>query len=551
MFHSLKICLKIFSKRVAGLFHYLLDFKIVLISIMYIIFNIFGIPILRNIEHDIPIRLIFAISLIPLTLYLGTKVLRNIWANSSGTKKVKRERGKLLLFFSFLTIVVLTGIFVMLRLQLVIRQERVNENIAVSFTEEFGDFEGMVVSEIKEKYTYNTMEVKPTLDITIGDTVLKKGSQKFLIKIKKYQSPMIEEVCNIKGLFKVPENFEDFNYQDYLKNNNIYLLMEFPEIECSREGTKLNLQNILVSFKQNLNKIITENLKEPQSSLMMGIIFGQERLFSENFEGNIRMAGVSHIVAASGYNITILILAGSKLLKFLPLKIRLLFLLLLIWSFCILAGLSPSIVRACIMTTIALIAMVLGKKNTIHVTLPLAAFIFVLIDPKIVFNVGFQLSVVATLGLVYLQPALSSMWKKVFKKTNSFIEDTFLTTLSCTLVTLPITIYTFGTVSIWAVIANCLVLPVVASTMFLGVFGLITSNLFHLLSIILFEISNVQLKYFELVVNLIGNFEWGYWELEKVGVAMPIVTSVLMILLCIYFYPVEDEHNNYYFKISD
>ncbi len=432
-----------------------------------------------------------------------------------------------------------------------VRQEKENENVAVSFTEGWGDFQGVVVSEIKEKHTYNTIEVKPISDIVIGDTVLKKGSQKFLVKIKKYQSPMIGEACNIKGLFKIPENFEDFNYQDYLKNNDIYLLMEFPEIECSRGVNKLDLQNILIGVKQNLNKIITENLKEPQSSLMMGIIFGQERLFSENFEGSIRMAGVSHIVAASGYNITILILAGSKILKFLPLKLRLLFLLLLIWGFCVLAGLSPSIVRACIMTTIALVAMILGKKNTIHVALPLAAFVFVLIDPKIVFNVGFQLSVVATLGLVYLQPALSNIWKKVFKKTNSFIEDTFLTTLSCTLATLPITIYTFGTVSIWAVVANCLVLPVVASTMFLGVFGLITSKFFPLLSIILFETSNVQLKYFELVVNLIGNVGWGYWELEKVGVTAPIVLSVFMVFICIYFYPVEDEHNNYYFKISE
>jgi competence protein ComEC len=459
--------------------------------------------------------------------------------------------GKLLLFLNLVITVLLTSIFVILRLKPILNQERTNENVAISFTDSWGDFKGVIVSEIKEKHTYNTIEVKPTSDITIRNVVLKKESQKFLIKIKKYQSPTIGEACNIKGLFKMPENFEDFNYQDYLINNDIYLLVEFPEMECSREENKLDLQNILVSFKQNLNRIIAENLKEPQSSLMMGIIFGQDRLFSENFDGNIRMAGVSHIVAASGYNITILILAGSKILKFLPLKLRLFFLLLLIWGFCILAGLSPSIVRACIMTTIALIAMILGKKNTIHVTLPLAAFVFVLVDPKIVFNVGFQLSVVATLGLVYLQPALSNIWKKIFKKTNSFVEDTFLTTLSCTLVTLPITIYTFSTVSIWAVVANCLVLPVVASTMFLGVLGLITSNFLPLLSMILFETSNAQLKYFELVVNLIGKVGWGYWDLEKVGVTIPIVICVFIILICIYFYPVEDEHNNYYFKISD
>jgi len=431
-----------------------------------------------------------------------------------------------------------------------IKQEKTNDTVSASFTDQWADFDAIVTSEITEKETYNTIEVKPSADISIGESVIREGSQKFLVKVKKYENLKIGEVCNIKGLFKMPENFEDFNYKDYLRNNNIYLLMEFPEMECSGERRGFILQNILVDFKQKLNNIISQNLKEPQSSLMMGIIFGQDRLFSERFDSNVRMAGVSHIVAASGYNITILILAGSKLLKFLPLKLRLFLLLFLIWGFCILSGLSPSIVRACMMTSIALVAMVLGKKNAIHISLPLAAFIFVLIDPKIVFNVGFQLSVVATLGLVYLQPALGNVWKKIFKKSNGFVEDTLLTTLSCTLTTLPITIYTFGTVSIWAVIANCLILPVIESTMFLGILGLIFSNISPLLSALLFEASNIQLKYFELVVNLIGKFGWGYWELEKVGILIPIVICIFLILLCIYFYPVEDETHNFYLKIS-
>jgi hypothetical protein len=86
--------------------------------------------------------------------------------------------------------------------------------------------------------------------------------------------------------------------------------------------------------------------------------------------------------------------------------------------------------------------------------------------------------------------------------------------------------------------------------MFLGIFGLIFLKLFPLLSVLLFEASNVQLKYFELVVNLIGKVGWGYWELEKVGVVAPIAMCVFLILLCIYFYPVEDESHNFYLKIS-
>jgi len=538
------------GKRVGGFLHYVIDFKIILISISYIILNILGINLLRNIDIHISVgHILLAIGVV-ITLFVVSSRLRNISANSNLTKKQKTLCRKLLLFLNLLNLIIITSVFVHTRIGPLVKQEKENGMITQSFTDQWMDFNAIVTSEITEKQTYNTIEVKPVSDILIDENTLKQGSEKFLIKIKKYHDPKMGEVCNIKGLFKMPENFVDFNYKDYLKNNNIYLLMEFPEMECEGERGGFFLQNILVDFKQKLNKVISENLKEPQSSLMMGIIFGQDRLFSEKFDDNVRMAGVSHIVAASGYNITILILAGSKLLKFLPLKLRLFLLLFLIWGFCILSGLSPSIVRACIMTSIAMVAMILGKKNTIHITLPLAAFIFVLIDPKIVFNVGFQLSVVATLGLVYLQPALSNIWKKLFKKSSGFAKDTLLTTLSCTLTTLPITIYTFGTVSVWAVVANCLILPVVESTMFLGIFGLIFLNVFPLLSVLLFEASNIQLKYFELVVNLIGKVGWGYWELEKVGIIIPIVICVILILLCIYFYPVEDENHNFYLKIS-
>lgn len=537
-------------KRVGGLFHYVIDFKIIFISISYIILNILVITLMRNMNIHISMRHILLVSGVVIILFLISNRLRNISADTNLPRKRQKLCRKLLLFLNLLNLLIMIGVFAVMRIDSLIKQEKENTVDAMSFTNQWADFDAIVTSEITEKQTYNTIEVKPASDIQIGERSLRIGSQKFLIKIKKYESPRVGEVCNIKGLFKMPENFEDFNYKDYLKNNNIYLLMEFPEMECSVEREGFFLQNILVDFKQKLNRIISENLKEPQSSLMMGIIFGQDRLFSEKFDDNVRMAGVSHIVAASGYNITILILAGSKLLKILPLKLRLFLLLFLIWGFCILSGLSPSIVRACIMTSIALVAMILGKKNTIHITLPLAAFIFVLIDPKIVFNVGFQLSVAATLGLVYLQPALSNIWKKLFKKSSGFVEDTLLTTLSCTLTTLPITIYTFGTVSIWAVVANCLILPVIESTMFFGVFGLIFSNSIPLLSVLLFEASNVQLKYFELVVNLIGKVGWGYWELEKVGVVTPIVICIFLILLCLYFYPVEDEAHNFYLKIS-
>ncbi len=463
---------------------------------------------------------------------------------SNGNRKMKNRCNKLLIYFDAVVLMLCVGIICTIRVAPLARIESERAATAISFTERKARFQGIISSETEAKHTYNRIEVKLVKDFSLGNMTLSMEHQKILIKTKKYEKFKVGQVCNISGIFKVPENFDDFNYQDYLKNNDIYLLMEYPEIECTGERRGWVVRNILVDFKESLIEKINWKLNEPQSSLIMGILFGQDRLFSEDFEKNVRIAGVSHIVAASGYNITILILASSKILSFLPFKARFPINMLLIWGFSILSGLSPSILRACIMTSVALCGTLMGRKNTIHVTLPLATLIFVLVDPKIVFDVGFQLSVMATLGLIYLQPSLASLVKKLFKKDFGFVNDTLLTTLSCTLTTLPVTVMTFKTLSVWSVLANCLILPVIESTMLIGVLALISGG------IIFYEIVNVQLKYFELVVNYIGELNWGYWEFEKVQTWIPIALMTTIIIFCIYSYPVGDENSNYYLKIS-
>ena len=536
MFHTL-------IKKLKALCALIFDSKIIFISCTYVIFGIILIPTIRNNPNLPNITLICVCLALEIILILIINRLRNILEISKASKYKKNVCGKLLYFLTVTICIILACTFCIARLIPLISLEKQLETQATSFTNKYAQFQATISSELDSKHTYNRVEVKLTEDLILDDMVLSMEHQKILIKVKKYEKFKIGQVCNINGMFKIPENFEDFNYQEYLKNNNIYLLMEYPEIVCTEERRGWGIQNILIDFKQKLIEKIQWKLNEPQSSLLMGIMFGQDRLFSESFEKNVRIAGVSHIVAASGYNITILILASSKLLAFLPFKVRFPINMTLIWGFCILSGLSPSILRACIMTTIVLCGTLLGRKNTIHVTLPLATFIFVMIDPRIVFDVGFQLSVMATFGLIYLQPSLVNIVKKVTKKEIGFVNDTLLTTLSCTLTTLPITIMTFKTLSIWSILANCMILPVIESTMLLGVLALVSG------SIIFYEIINVQLMYFELVVNWIGNLDFGYWEFETVLSWIPIAIIAAILIFCIYSYPVEDENANYYLKI--
>jgi competence protein ComEC len=202
------------------------------------------------------------------------------------------------------------------------------------------------------------------------------------------------------------------------------------------------------------------------------------------------------------------------------------------------------------MSTIALIALYAGRENSIHISLPLAACIFTTVKPTIIYDVGFQLSILATMGLVYLAPSIENCLLKFFKA-GDFIKNYILTTLSCTLSTLPITIFTFKTFSIWSIPSNILILPIVESTMFWGVLALILNIFNPVVSKVAFLVSYVQLKYFELVVSFVGSLGVGYSDISSFAGGILSVSIILVtICFCIYFYPINNEVDNYYIKIS-
>ncbi len=418
----------------------------------------------------------------------------------------------------------------------VVNKEKIVSNIAVGFTSGYTGFDGVVVSEPAQKHSYQNLEVR----LLRGGDIEPEISGDILIKVEKFQKFRVGDICKISGTLVEPKISENFDYKKFLKNREIYFLMEYPKMECDSFSKKYFLQRCLVDLKQEIIKNVEKYINEPQSSLFVGILMGEDRLFSQSFESNIRIAGISHIVAASGYNVTILLIVVNSFLRFLPKRIRICLSIMFIWCFCLLSGVSASIVRACIMASITLIGLLWGRKGSIHVVFFLCIFIFILFNPKIVFDVGFQLSCCATGGLIYLLPSITNALK--INSREGFFVDTVLTTISCTITTLPISIFTFQTFSMWAVIANTLVLPVIESTMLFGVLGLVLSNHF------LMYVVNLQLKYVEIVVQLIGNSGVGYWDLVD-GKWISIAIAVVVVLFCIYFYPVGGEDSNYYLKI--
>ncbi|MCD4756070.1 ComEC family competence protein [bacterium] len=386
------------------------------------------------------------------------------------------------------------------------------------------------------------------------EVVFKYNGMRGVGYVNWFENIKIGDVCEVYGELSVPENFQDFDYRGYLRNKDIFLYgnrLRFGECKyemnySSVSSYALALKRGLREFRDILSRNIDMNMPEPQSSLLIGILFGSERAFSDGFESYLRISGTTHIIAASGYNVTVLILLCSRLFGFLKKESSLVFSLVIIWLFCIFSGLGASILRATVMGSITILALISGNVRNIHILIPTGILILILINPKVLFDIGFQLSILATLGLVYLMPSIAECIKRILgvKGVLDWVQDYFLSTLSCTLATLPVSISIFGKVSLVSVFANVLILPLTGSTMLYGVVALVFSFISRTIGHYLFSIPYFQLKLFERIVSFFGALQWGYIDVENSYIG--VLIGLFLVLFCMYFYPTDEE--NYYVK---
>ena len=211
---------------------------------------------------------------------------------------------------------------------------------------------------------------------------------------------------------------------------------------------------------------VREAIPEPAVSLGMGFLTGQKSALSEDLAEALKIAGLTHIVVASGYNLTILVQASRKLFLKVSKYLSALLSGVMIVCFMAVTGLSPSMTRAGLVSSMSLLAWYYGHGFHPFVLLPVAAEITVLLQPSYVWgDLGWQLSFAAFIGVMVLGPLLQTYFFGSQKP--SMIRQLLGETIAAHLVTLPIIALSFGTVSHVAIIANLLVVPFVPLAMLL------------------------------------------------------------------------------------
>jgi len=329
---------------------------------------------------------------------------------------------------------------------------------------------------------------------------------KVLVTTNLYPQYYYGDKLKIKGKLKTPQEFEDFNYKDYLAKEEIYSVVYWPEIELIKRNQGNFIYSQILSFKEKLKESIYQNLSPPQSSILGAIILGDKKRISQEWKEKLNIAGVRHLTAVSGMHVAILtsilmtLLIGLGLWRGQAFYFTLIFIAL----FILMTGLQPSAIRAGIMGGLFLLAQYLGRKSVSSRAIVLAATLMLIQNPLLLRqDVGFQLSFLAMLGIIYLSPIL-----------QKHLGNILTMTLSAQVFTLPILIYNFGYFSLVAPITNILIVPLLPFLMGLGfifaTLGAVSQFLGWLFS---FPVKFLLL-YLTNIVNWFSSFSWSAFFLE-------------------------------------
>ena len=312
------------------------------------------------------------------------------------------------------------------------------------------------------------------------------GVGTILVVAKKYPAYQYGDKIAIVGKLQTPKSSEDFDYQKYLAKDDIYSIVYYPEIELAGSGQSNWLMTKLLVVKNKFKDSISRTLSEPQGAFLGGLLLGEKRGLPPDLMVSFSRTGTTHIIALSGYNITIIAVALMALFNFFLVRRQISFWLSvgIIVLFVLVTGAAASAVRAAVMGILVLLAQQVGRLYQIRNALVLAGAIMVYLNPRVlVWDLGFQLSFAATLGLVYILPILQKWFipdedekkfvygqvnAKAFVKSLKSVKLILATTLAAQIAVLPLLVINFGQLSLIAPLANLLILPLIPITMFFG-----------------------------------------------------------------------------------
>ncbi len=383
-----------------------------------------------------------------------------------------------------------------------------------------GIFTGKIIKE-PDKRSSNT---KYTIQIE---------KEKILVTTGVYPEYQYGDVLEIKGELEEPMVFEDFNYKNYLAKDGIYYVVYYPEIKVLQRNKGNFIYQAIFKFKNKIKQGVEKIMPFPEVSILQAITLGYKQALSDETKEILNITGTRHMVAISGMHIVIL----SWITMYLLIAIGLWRGQAFYWAFAlmilfiVMVGAPASAVRAGIMGGILLLGEKIGRLRNSGRIAVFAGSIMLVFNPLLLrYDVGFQLSFLAVLGIIYIKPIFDKWIEKWQKKQEISSTLHIITmTLAAQIATLPILIYNFGRISFISPLANVLIVPLLPFIMSLGLAFNIGTIIWPFLGKILVWPLYIGLAFITHLTNFLSQIPFAAKEIVNIHWAWLIGYYILLV----------------------
>ena len=428
------------------------------------------------------------------------------------------------------------------------------------YADEFATITAKVLSIPTNSHQDKTKFYAKVITVETNTTEETQINAKTLVTINdksnKFKEIKIGDTLKINGKVKLPQkaqNPSQFDYARYLQNRKTFSLIYSQEDwEIISRNTGL-IDSFLRKLNDTRNDIISihaQNIKSPMLEILGGIIFGDDAVNpDEETKSAFINSGIFHILAASGMNVTLILGIWLFFARTLKLNYRFSIFsgILLILFYTCMTGFGPPIIRATLMLMLILIGKLIDREASTISLLFLVAFLMLLFNPLMLFDIGFQLSFIVTFGLILTAPLLVFEFK--FKPINYLLGACFIPVIA-QLFAAPLQMFYFNTFAVYSVFANIAIIPVLSIVSFIGFISSIIALVKPISTLICYIadiVLNPLLVYVVKVANFFANLPNAIIYVKK-----PMLIQILLyfIVLILIFYVVSKKVYSKKIKIA-
>ena len=292
-------------------------------------------------------------------------------------------------------------------------------------------------------------------------------------------------------MVRPPDNPNAFNYRRYLYFLNIHRQAFVRPGDwkiLTRGHGNIFFSNAIV-LQSHFLKILKKHLKgKRELAVGSALILGHRDEISEEVQTAYSQTGAMHILAVSGLHVGIIFLLLNFFLKKIKINtaawriIKVLVILKVIWTFALVTGASPSVIRAAVMFSFLNVGLAFQRYSGIYNTLAASAFFILLLNPFLITSVGFQLSYLAVFGIVFFQPKIAALWK-IKNRLGNYAWQLTCVSLAAQIMTLPLTFYYFNQLPVYFWLTGLVLVPLAGLELGLGIALLLFEPIFPLLAL--------------------------------------------------------------------